>query len=110
MLNRFRTALVSSFVGAIALGWILAQAILHFTFIIATPVSSWLSRRTYRGMLDNQTIPTGFFVQEAIPELLKSVSLLIVGCILLRWLYWKPLEPERKSVNGDDGSSVASSS
>src|SRR3954469_7321725 len=94
MLNRLRTALVSSFVGAIALGWIFAQAILHFAFIIATPVSSWLSRRTYRGMLDNPRIPTGFQLQDAIPELLKSGSLLIIGYILLRWLYWKPLETE----------------
>jgi hypothetical protein len=93
MLNRLRTALVSSFVGAIALGWIFAQAVLHFAYIFAAPVASWLSRRQFQGVMENK-MPTSFSVFEAIPEALKCGTLLIVGYLLLRWLYEKPLDVE----------------
>lgn len=38
MLNRLKRTLVESFVGAIALGYLLAQTILHFVNIFASPV------------------------------------------------------------------------
>jgi hypothetical protein len=103
MLNRLRIALVTSYVGAIGLGYLLAQALLHISLIFASPVASWLSRREYPGL----GAPTQFFPQDAIPELIKSVVLLLVGYGLLRWLYFKPidLEPEPQ-----DSQTVASES
>ena len=87
MLERLRSALVNSFVGAIALGWVFAQAILHFAYVFSAPVAGWLTRREYHGMVDR--VNAGFSLHDALPDLAKSVSLLIVGYVLLRWLYYK---------------------
>jgi hypothetical protein len=90
MLERLKRALVNSFVGAIALGWLFAQGILHFAYVFSAPVAGWLTRREYHGMV----VSTGFSLQDALPELVRSVSLLLVGYLLLRWLYYKPIESE----------------
>lgn len=92
MFKKFKTALVKSFVGAIALGWIFAQAILHFAYIFSNPVTGWLTRREYSGLVKG--VPAGFTLQDALPELARSFVLLLIGCLLLRWLYFKPLEED----------------
>jgi hypothetical protein len=89
MLERMRKAMVDSFVGAIALGWVFAQAVVHFAYSLAAPFSSWLSRKQYRDMLHCTDLPTGFRFTDAVPELVKSLALFILGYLLLRWLYWK---------------------
>ena len=94
MLERLRKVLVETFVGAIALGWVFSQGILHFAYIFSAPVAGWLARREYHGMLNRVT--TEFSLQEALPELVKSISLLLIGYLLLRWLYYKPFEPETR--------------
>ncbi len=96
MLERLKKVLVNSFVGAIALGWLFAQGILHFAYVFSAPVAGWLTRREYHGMVDRATISTGFSLQDALPELVRSLSLLLVGYLLLRWLYYKPLQPETR--------------
>jgi len=40
---RLKQALIESYVGAIALGYLFAQGILHFVTIFASPVAGWLS-------------------------------------------------------------------
>ena len=94
MLDRLKDVLVKSFVGAIALGWVFAQGILHFAYVFSAPIAGWLTRREYRGVLDHTAIPNNFSLQDALPELVRSVSLLLVGYCLLRWLYFKPLEKQ----------------
>jgi hypothetical protein len=91
MFERFKSALVSSFVGAIAVGWIFAQGTLHFAYIFSAPVAGWLTRREYQRMFDRSY--EGFSFHDALPELAKSVPLLLVGYLLLRWLYYKPSQP-----------------
>lgn len=99
MFERLRRVLVESYIGAIALGWIFAQAILHFAYMFAAPVASWVTRRQYRGMLGAPAWPTGFFVQEALPELIKTLLLLAVGYVLLHWLYLR--NSTTTAPNGD---------
>lgn len=94
MLRKLRRSLVESFVGAIALGWLFAQAILHFAYIFAAPFANWLMRREYRGVLDRNGYPVGFSFADALPEVIRCVVLLVVGYLLLRWLYFKPLDDE----------------
>lgn len=98
MFERFRSVLVSSFVGAIALGWVFAQAILHFAYIFSAPVAGWLTRREYHGVVDR--VYGGFSLHDALPELAKSVSLLVVGYVLLRWLYYKSSQSHRRLSDG----------
>jgi hypothetical protein len=47
--------------------------------------------------------PTGFSLQDAIPELVRSLALLLVGYFLLRWLYFKPLEDELADAGAEHG-------
>jgi hypothetical protein len=101
MFRKCKGALVKSFVGAIALGWIFAQGILHFAYIFSSPVGAWVSRRQFHGTLDHATITTGFSFQDALPEVAKSFALLIVGYLLLRWLYFKPLEESSQETGAD---------
>ena len=90
MFDRLKQALVESYVGAIALGYLFAEVILHFVNIFASPVASWVSRKQYGGT----TAPTGFSPQDALPELVRFFLLLLVWYVLMRWLYFKPLNKE----------------
>lgn len=83
MLRRLRNVLVSSFVGAIALGWVFAQGILHFAYALVAPIGGWVTRHEYLAMAK-----PGFSFHDALPEFAKSVSLFLIGYILLRWLYY----------------------
>ncbi len=89
MIERLRKTLVESFVAAIALGWLFAEGILHFANIFSAPVALWLARREYRGFVGHPP-PTGFPLQDALPELVKCIAILVVAYLLLRWLYFKP--------------------
>jgi hypothetical protein len=90
MLERLKRALVDSFVGALALGWLFAQGLEHLAYVFSAPVASWLNRREYRRGGAFADIPTGFFLQDALLELIRSFALVAVAYILLRWLYYAP--------------------
>jgi hypothetical protein len=94
MFSRLKQALVESYVGAIALGYLFAQGILHFVNIFASPVAGWISRKQYGGLVPRTTSLPGFSLQDALPELVRFVLLLLVWLVLLRWLYFKPLKKE----------------
>ena len=93
MLKRLKSALVESFVGAIALGWIFSQGITNFASVFVAPISGWVQRRQFRGM-PGMPLDTGFTLRDSVPALARSVALLLLGYALLRWLYYKPVEPE----------------
>jgi len=94
MLKRLRSVLVESFVGAIALGYIFAQAISNLAWAFVAPVTGYFTRREYPGIIEHTAAPRGFSLQDALPPLARACALLIVGYILLRWLYFKPLDEE----------------
>jgi hypothetical protein len=85
---------VESFVGAIALGYLLAQAILDFVNIFASPVVGWISRKWYWGLTQHASALPGFSLQDALPDAVRFFVLLLVWFVLLRWLYFKPLKKE----------------
>jgi hypothetical protein len=96
MLNRLKSALVESFVGTIALGYVLAQTIMHFVNIFASPITAWVARDEYRRLVPQSLAPqsptpTGFPFRNALPELVSFLLLLLVWYVLVRWLYWKPV-------------------
>lgn len=94
MFDRLKQALVESYVGAIGLGYLFAQGVLHFANIFASPVVGWVSRREYGGLVPRTTTLPGFSLQDALPELVRFLLLLLVWYVLLRWLYLKPLKRE----------------
>jgi hypothetical protein len=106
MFERLKVALVESFVGAIALGWVFAQGILHFAYIFSAPAAGWVMRREYHGIIDRAAFANSFSLQDAVPELIRSVLLLLVGYWLLRWLYFKPLKKQTTEHGAEPRSDV----
>jgi hypothetical protein len=100
MFDRLKRSLVESFVGPLALGWIFAWAILDFVSIFSTPVTNWISRSEYRRMEvpGMNSIPAALFFQDALPYIVSSFALFLIGYLLLRWLYFKPLPESVQSV------------
>jgi hypothetical protein len=78
----------------VALGYLFAQGILHFVNIFVSPVAGWLSRKQYGGLVPGTAALPGFSLQDALPELVRFLLLLLVWFVLLRWLYFKPLKKE----------------
>src|SRR5260370_40037323 len=94
MLNRLKQAVVDSYVGAIALGYLFAQGVLHFVNIFASPVAGWITRKQYGGLVPGTTSLPGFSLQDALPEVVRFFLILLAWFVLLRWLYFKPLKKE----------------
>lgn len=88
MLERLKGALVESYVGAIGLGYLLAQCILHFVNIFAAPVAGWVSRNDYRAIIPGGAAIAGFSPKDALPDLSRFVVLFLVWYLLVRWLYF----------------------
>jgi len=84
MFDRLKQALVGSYVGAIALGYLFAQGVLHFVNIFTSPVAGWVARKQYGEFLPRTTVPAGFSLQDALPELVRFSLLLLVWSVLLR--------------------------
>lgn len=47
MFDRLRGILVESFIGAIALGYLLAEAVLSFGNVFTAPLATWIRRRYF---------------------------------------------------------------
>ncbi len=94
MFERLKRAIVESYVGAIALGYLLAQCILHFVNIFAAPIGGWVSRTEYRDIAPRTASLAGFSFNDALPELVRFFFLLLVWYALFHWLYFKPLKKE----------------
>jgi|SRR6476646_3763146 len=95
MFERTKRVLVESYVGSIALGYLLAQGILHFVNVFASPVASWFSRKQYEALVPGATASAvGFPLEAALPELIRFFLLLLIWFFLLRWLYFKPSNNE----------------
>jgi hypothetical protein len=91
MLERLRRAMVESYVGAVALGYLLAQVILHFVNVFTQPFAGWITRKQYGGMLAGSRELPGFSLKDAVPELIRFVLLIVAWYVLVRWLYVKPV-------------------
>ncbi len=76
------------------------RKVLHFAYVFSAPVAGWLTRREYHEItLDRATTPTAFSPQDALPELVRS--LLLVGYVLLRWLYYRPSEADTRELGSE---------
>ena len=97
MLERLRKGIVESYVGTIALGWLLADVVTHFANIFASPVASWVSRREYREMPlpSHLSFSQDFLLRDALPELIRTVLIFGAWYVLLYWLYLRPLKEKR---------------
>ena len=102
MFERLKHALVGSYVGAIALGWLFAQGVIQFVNIFAAPVASWIARTECGKLTGDAAGSARFWPQEAVPELVRFFLVLLVWYILLRWLYFKPLKKQTLNPTNPD--------
>jgi hypothetical protein len=96
MFERLKKALVESYVGAIGLGWIFAQGVLHFAYVFTGPLVGWISSKEYFAFTA-RVPPPGFWLRDSLLELARSLALLLLGYVLLRWLYFnspQEMKPE----------------
>jgi hypothetical protein len=99
MLERVKTALVDSFVGAIALGWLFAQGVMRFVGSLIEPMQRWITQQQFwRANHVNSAMP-GLSLELALTQLLMSGLLLLIAFGLLRWLYYPAAE---KQDEGDE--------
>lgn len=96
MLKRLRQAVVESYIGAVALGHLLAQVVLQFISIFASPVAGWASRTDLREAMRGAPVSTGISFRDGLPYLIRFVGLSAVWWILVRWLYYNPRQPKEK--------------
>jgi hypothetical protein len=94
MLKRLKSALVDSYVGAIALGYLFAEGILHLVGIFSEPVRHWLAERELWQLNLAKSTPPAFSFNWALSELFTSVFLLLITYGLLRWLYYPATEKQ----------------
>jgi hypothetical protein len=99
MFDRLKRSLVESFIGALALGWLFAWAILDFVSIFSAPITDWVARSEYHTM--QPAVPAGLLLRDSLPYLLSSAVLFLIGYILLRWLYFTPLTESDSAANAD---------
>jgi hypothetical protein len=98
MLDRLKIALVDSFAGAIAIGFLFAEGIQRVAYIFSEPVTQWLLQRFReqqfsRNVFAYQGGPR-FPFEMAIPQLFTALFLLGASYVLLRWLYFPPTEKQ----------------
>ena len=94
MRDRMKRVLVQSYVGAIALGYVLAEAIFAFTNIFASPVENWIVQKDYQQLTRTPFPSTVLQLHDALPHLIRCVLYLLFGYALLRWLYFDPIPQE----------------
>ena len=99
MLDRLKRILVESFIGAIALGYLLAEIMLYFVSVFTSPVSAWAARSLYRGLVPGTTASSGSPLRAALSPAIAFVLLLLAWYLLLRWLYFTPLKEEESGPN-----------
>jgi hypothetical protein len=94
MVDRLKRVLVESLIGAIALGYVLAQAILELVRVFTSPFLALEIRNLYVGLARDPTSFSGSPLRAAVPPGIGCVLLLLVWYVLLRWLYFTPLKSE----------------
>jgi predicted small lipoprotein YifL len=103
MFERLKTALVDSYVGAIALGVLFSGAITRFLSALIQPISILLMQGQMKGQsgaLSSFTLPS-FQVQQIISQLIVAALYLLIGYGLLRWLYYPPAEKQDQEEDSE---------
>ncbi len=94
MVDRLKRILVESFVGVIALGYLLAEVVLYFVSVFTSPLSTWAAHNLYPAIVPRTAPSSGSYLRAAASPAVGFVLLLLVWYLLLRWLYFTPLKKE----------------
>ena len=105
MFKRLKRTLVESYVGAIALGYLLAESVLYLINFVAAPETAW-SQQRYRAAISGHVSWADLAQAYAIDPLVKFLLLLVFWYILLRWLYFEKPEKETSVAISNQGQST----
>lgn len=94
MLSRFKRAIVQSYIGAIALGYLFAQIVFYFVGVFATPVATWATESHFHQDTHNNVTPT-LSLLTSVPDVIRFTLSLTLWYLLLWWLYMKSSGPEK---------------
>lgn len=105
MMERLRTALVESYVGAILVAWLLADGLIHLVGVVTRPLITWegtvFARSVIAGSSSVRPSREPFPWGAALPEALSAILLLLIAYGILRWLYYRPAPPSLPQVAED---------
>jgi hypothetical protein len=99
MFDRLKRVLVGSFIGVVALGYLLAIVIQYFVSAFTSPIAAWAGRNLYPGPMTQGAASLSLPLRSALSPATAFVLLLLVWYVLLRWLYFTPVKEE---VSGPD--------
>jgi hypothetical protein len=96
MLERIKKALVRSFVGPIAIGWLFADGILRFVSGVTSSLMEWLAEwiQQPKGSVLFPSPRPPFPSPILIREWFAAALILLAAFLLLRWLYIEPSAAE----------------
>jgi hypothetical protein len=90
MLERIKRALLESYVGAIALGYLIGYGFIHLANVFTDPVTQWVVQIIFPAMRLNSGSGMDVYLKSALQQLLAAAFPLLLGYVLLRWLYFRP--------------------
>lgn len=105
MPERIKSAIVDSYLGVIAVGWLFAEGIARLVTSFTTPLAEWMTERMRLqhtpGYVSVYGSARQFPFQIMIPQLIAALMLLLIEYLLLRWLYFAPLQEQNLHQTGE---------
>lgn len=108
MFKRLKRLLVQSYIGAIALGILLADAIVAFTNIFVAPLVVWTVDSGFGGISRGSRSSRGLPLEQSLAPLARFFVLILIWYFLLRWLYSEPLEGSAEAQPSKEPESLPS--
>ena len=99
MFDRLKRVLVESFIGVVALGYLLAVITEYFVSVFSSPIAAWAGRNLYAGLVTRSAANMPVPLRAALSPATSFVFLLFIWYILLRWLYFSPVKGEASGPN-----------
>lgn len=95
MLDRLKKTLVESYIGAIATGWMIADAAVRIASALQAPILTGFRQRLTSDLIGLKPTREPIEWQLVYPNLIDAAILLVFSYGLLRWLYYeKPVAAE----------------
>lgn len=91
MLKRWKRTLVETYVGAIALGYLFAEAVLRLANIFAWPLADWTTHKEVPEFMHGASA-RALLLRDVLTQSVAFLLLFLLWYVLFRWLYLKPSE------------------
>jgi len=83
-----KTALVGSYVGAIAIGYLLGDGVEHIVSVFISPISEWVQLKELHRISPQGLTGSQFGLLSSLPHVFYGALYILIALALLRWLYY----------------------